>query len=70
MSPWFRRRRDEQPSARATTAEPRPPVSEPEQLEQPEPEPAPDPTGPLTPERLDLALRRLQEESPPLSEDS
>jgi hypothetical protein len=48
-----------------------------QQPPQPEPEPAaesaesiPDPTGPLTPERLDRALRRLQQENPPPPEDA
>jgi hypothetical protein len=63
MSPWFRRRHAE--TAPARPVEQQPPQPEPEPAE-----PMPDPTGPLTPERLDRALRRLQQENPPPPEDA
>ncbi len=70
MSPWFRRRRQAVASSPQLTADA--PQAEPER---PEPEPeAPqenlDPTGPLTPDRLDSALQRLRKEIPAPSEES
>ncbi len=63
MSPWFRRRRRGAPSPPEPVVEPVPariPAPEPQ-----EPEPSADPTGPLSPERFDRALKRLREEHPP-----
>jgi hypothetical protein len=56
MSPWFRRRR----------SAPEPPAPEPAE----EPSEELDPTGPLSPERLEQALKRLRQEIPAPSEES
>jgi hypothetical protein len=66
MSPWFRRRRQAEASApRTPEAAPEQPNPEPE-----EPQEELDPTGPLTPDRLDSALKRLRQEIPAPSGES
>jgi len=77
MSPWFRRRRrsvppELPPAAEApagVSAEPDPGLAEPDPGSA-EPVQEPDPTGPLSPDRLDNALKRLRQEIPAPSEES
>jgi hypothetical protein len=63
MSPWFRRRQGGLDSSPAEVA------AAPE-TESATPEEELDPTGPLTPDRLDDALKRLRQEIPAPSEES
>ena len=70
MSPWFRRRRhgDSPPVVSDAQAEPEPAAAtapEPAAVTAPESDPVEeDPTGPLSPDRLDRALKRLRDEIP------
>jgi hypothetical protein len=74
MSPWFRRRRLAAASAPEEGAGGEPDevggeLAEPEPEAVLEPEPDADPTGPLSPDRLDRALKRLRSEISAPSEE-
>ena len=69
MSPWFRRRRQAAgPAPQAAADAPQGESEQPDPGPQ-EPREELDPTGPLSPDRLDSALQRLRKEIPAPSEE-
>jgi hypothetical protein len=68
MSPWLRRRRQAEPAVELAPA-PEPATEAPETVAEAPPEES-DPTGPLSPQRLDQALARLRQEIPAASEEN
>lgn len=75
MSPWFRRRRqappEQEPREAPDAVEPPEALDSPEPQESqepPEPEPAEEEERDISPARLDAALQRLRDETPPAPE--